>query len=288
MALRRRSTRKARKPSMKKAKAMVTKQRKQKAKRNMDTFFLKARNEGTITPSQGLTVANYVYWAVDLDPTNGSSYGMSHRNNAEFQLYKRMYDKYRINSVRVTVTPKANVLDAVVGQNDALYTLSGSGVIHTVVDRDDRAPSNVAAMTRYPSYRKYSTLKKFSRSYAVKYPTGVWIDCQNPEDFELRKGLGLLGGPTFYAENFVEDGGEVFNEPWAEVVVEYNIVFQGKTQGQLSFSFDEGGKVTSVTIEDHDITESAPITEPAPRGTVSDLRIVTDTVSAPIDDKGSA
>lgn len=279
------------KPSMKTAKAMVTKQRKQKAQRNMDTFYLKAKNEGTIVPKQGVTVANYVYWAVDLDPYNSKNFGLSHINNAEFQLYKKMYDKYRINSLRVTVTPKANTFDVATAQNDSSFTLSGSGVIHTCIDRDSVAPSNISAITRYPSYRKYSTLKKFSRSYAVKYPQGVWIDCQqnNPVgNFGLSNELGLGGTVTMYAENFVEESLEIFNEPWAEVVVEYGIVFQGKTQGQLSFEFDEDGKVKSVCIEDHDVTESLPITEPKPRGTIADLRIVDDTTDMSVTDKGNA
>lgn len=278
----------SKKPSMAKAKRMITKQRKSKAKRNMDTWFFKARCEGTIVPQQGASVANYVYWATDLDPVNTNNYGLSHVNNAEFQLYKRLYDKYRINSVRVTVTPKANVMDAAQAQNDGEYNLSGSGVVHSVVDRDGKAVSNISAMARYPSYRKTSVLKKLVRSYAIKYPQGLWVDCQDPATFTMSKEYGLTGGITLYAENFIEDNYEIFNEPWAEVVVEYNIVFQGKTSAGLTFTKDESGKVLSVTVTDHDYGLCLPITDAKPRGTVSDLRIVDEITDAPITDAPNA
>lgn len=225
----------------------MTKLRKAKAKRNMDTFFLQVKNVGMITPTQGVAVSNYVYNAWSLDPTAPSS-GMSHLTNTEFILYQSMYDKYRINSITVTVTPKANVFDAANAQNDAAYTVTGDGCVHTCIDRDSVAPSNIAVISRYPSYRKYSTLKKFTRKYAVRYPTGVWIDCQSPGTFPMVKELGLTGGITIYAENLIEDKGELLNEPWAEVHVAYNIVFQGKTTNKLSATRDESGNLLSVTL----------------------------------------
>lgn len=233
---------------MKKAQRVVGKVRKSKAKRNMDTFFLQVKNTGIITPTQGVAVSNYVYNAWSLDPTAPSS-GMSHLTNTEFILYQSMYDKYRINSVTVTVTPKANVFDAGQAQNDAAYTLTGDGMVHTCIDRDGIAPSNIYAISRYPSYRKFSALKKFSRKYAIRYPTGVWIDCQTPGTFPAPKELGLTGGITIYAENLIEDKGELYNEPWAEVHVAYDIVFQGKTMNKLSAVRDEDGKLVSVTLE---------------------------------------
>lgn len=222
-----------RRPTMKKAKAMVRKQHKAKAKKNMDTFFFKAKTTGMITPSQGATVSNYVWFSPQLcDAT--STWGIT--QNAEFNLYKALYDKVRINSIRIHITPRANVLDQSTAQNDNNYAVLGDGVIHTCVDRDGQAPANVARISRYPSYRKYSVMKKFSRSYSVRYPTGVWLDCQNIyEDTTLMNRLGLFGGITLYGENFIEDKLEIFNEPWAECVIEYNCVFQGKTSASLAY-----------------------------------------------------
>lgn len=226
---------KARKPSLKRAQKAVTKQRKIKAKKNMDTFFFKSKVTAAILPSQGSAVANYIYNQFTLDPTGGAA---AYIQNAEFQLYRGMYDKFRVNSVKVTFTPKANVLDQVNNNNDSSFNTTGDGMIHHVVDRDSVGPSNIARLTRYPSYRKTSVLKKFSRSYSVKYPMGVWIDCDSPGTFSMMKELGLLGGVTIYAENILEDNGEVYNEPWASVLVEHNIVFQGKTQGKLTGVYD--------------------------------------------------
>lgn len=238
-------TRRARKPTLAKAKKMVTKLHKSKAKRNMDTYFLKTKVVGTITPQQGVSVANYFYNSFTLDPTGTSA---AYISNAEFQLWRLQYDKFRVNSVKITLTTKANVLDQANNNNDGNLNTTGDGMVHTCVDRDGIAPSSKALISRYPSYRKFSVLKPFSRSYSVKYPTGVWIDCDNPSAFTMSKELGLTGGITLYAENILEDNYEVFNEPWATVVVEHNIVFQGKTSNSLSGVYDEDQNLVGVTI----------------------------------------
>lgn len=237
----------SKKPSMAKAKKMVTKQRKAKAKKNMDTFFFKSKVTSLITPIQGVAVANYIYNVFTLDPTAGP-FTAAYINNAEFNLYRGLYDKFRVNSVKVTFVPKANVLDQATGQNDGALNLTGDGMVHHCVDRDSVAPSNVARISRYPSYRKTSVLKKFSRVYSVKYPTGIWIDCDAPANFTMSKELGLTGGVTIYAENILEDNYELFNEGWASVLVEHNIVFQGKTSGTLAGVYDVSGNMTGVTV----------------------------------------
>lgn len=226
----------AKKPSMAKAKAMVTKQHRRKASKNQDNFFFKAKTVGMITPSQGVTVSNYVWFSPQLCDAV-SSWGVT--QNKEFNLYRTLYDKVRINSMKVTITPRANTLDQALAQQDSSYRVAGDGVIHTAIDRDGQIPANTERITRMPSYRKYSVMKKFSRTYSVKYPTGIWLDCQNIyEDNTLMNRLGLFGGIGFYGENFIEDIGEIFNEPWAEAVIEYNCVFQGKTSASLSVAQD--------------------------------------------------
>jgi len=246
MPPRKTKTRKTRKPKLKAAKKLVQKIHKLKARKNMDTFFFKSKVTAVITPSQGNVVANYIYNSFSLNPAGS---GAAYVNNSEFQLYRSMYDKFRVNSVRVTFTPKANVLDQTNNNNDTSLNTTGDGMVHHVIDRDSVAPSNIARLTRYPSYRKNSVLKKFSRSYSVKYPMGVWIDCDNPSEFSLTKELGLEGGITLYAENILEDSGEVYNEPWASVLVEHNIVFQGKTQGLLKGVYDQNDNLIGVTSE---------------------------------------
>lgn len=271
-----RKTRKARKPSMAKAKKMVTKQRKTKAKKNLDTFFFKSKVTATITPQQGALVANYIYNSFTLDPTGASAAFMS---NAEFNLYRGLYDKFRVNSVKVTFIPKANVLDQVNNNNDTQLNTTGDGKIHHCIDRDGVAPSSISRISRYPSYKNTSVLKKFSRIYSVKYPMGIWIDCDAPAGFTMSRELGLTGGVTIYAENILEDSGEVYNEPWASVLVEHNIVFQGKTSGVLTAVYDENdptqlvGVAVGYTTHDPNLAES-PLRNV--RGTLdSDKRLTT-------------
>lgn len=285
MAPRRRAPRKSSKPAMAKAKKMVTKQRKAKAKRNMDTFFLKAKTVATITPSQGIATSNYVSQTFSLDPTGST--GSTYLNNAEFNLWRLQYDKFRVNSVKITVTPKANVLDQANAQNNNSFNLSGDGVVHTVIDRDGYAPQSTAIMSRYPSYRKYSVNKKFSRTYAVRYPTGIWCDCDTPANFRMGKELGLTGGISIYAENILEDNLEILNQPWAEVVMEWNIVYQGKTSNSLSAVYDEEGNLIGMTVNsvpEGNLVAATPLTNV--RGTLADSRTDSSGNEVPINDKG--
>jgi len=271
---------KARKPSLKTAQKVVTKSRAKKAKKNMDTFFFKSKVTATITPQQGALVANYIYNSFTLDPTGAAAAYMS---NAEFSLYRGLYDKFRVNSVKVTFTPKANVLDQANNNNDTALNATGDGKIHHCIDRDGLAPSSISRISRYPSYRKTSVLKPFTRIYSVKYPTGVWIDCDSPSTFSMSKELGLSGGVTIYAENILEDSGEVYNEPWASVLVEHNIVFQGKVSGVLSAVYDQQDptKLVGVSLG---YTTSDPNLAQSPlrnvRGTLDTDKRLTDTATA--------
>lgn len=234
-------TTRSRKPKMSlaKAKKMVTKNRKVKAKKNMDTFFLKARYSGVITPQQGAIVANYVYFNPSLvNATDATAI----TNNSEFKLYQAQYDKVRINSMRLVVRPRGTVLDQVLAQDDAKINGTGQNTVYTAIDRDGKVPANVPRVLRMPSYKKYGATKTFSRSYAVKYPTGVWLDCQNIfEDQTLINRLGLNGSIVVYGENLIEDNLEIFNEPWADFDLYFNCVFQGKTSA--SISLDNSGNI---------------------------------------------
>jgi len=285
--------------NLKKAQNMVTKNRKVKAKKNMDTFFLKARTVGNLVPTQGVQVANYLYNTFTLSGNQVST--MSYINNAEFNLYRLQYDKFRVNSVMVKVVPKANVLDQTAGQNDAAFNLVGDGMWHTVIDRDGNGPSNITALSRFPSYRKYDNKKPWSRSYSIKYPIGVWMDCQNPSNFDMDKSLGQQGGITIYGENFLEDNFEAYNEPVGEIEVTYNIVFQGKTSNSLGASYDASGNLIGVTILSQDVY--TPYTQtvisnirgtiPGPNGpndtrATSDLGADTGIVEVPVSDTQDA
>lgn len=246
----RKYTRRAKRPSLRKAKAMVTKVHKAKAKKNRDNFFYQARTQLLIKPVQGVTVANYIYQGFNLlDPGGAGGQGSwSIHNIPEFNLFRSIYDKVRVNSVTVRVVPRANVFSQDAAQNDGSLNLTGDGMIHTVVDRDNLGPSNIAQLRKYPSYKAYSVMKPFTRSYAIKYPTGVWLDTSTLanmySDLPMLDRMGGFGGITLYAENLPEDNGEIFNEPWASVEIRYNCVFQGKTSSTVSWDPD----TNSVTV----------------------------------------
>jgi len=273
-------------PSMAKAKKMVSKSKSKAMAKNMDTFSLRATTLYNQIPTQGVVVSNYVYGATNL-------LGGNLLNNAEFNFYRLQYDQYRVNSVRLSCTPKANMLDAVSAQQDASYTLTGDGMVHTCIDRDGLAVSSIANISRYPSYRPFSLLKKWSRRYACTWPKGIWLDCNstNQDKLGLIDSLGLNGGITFYAENLPEDSGEIFNEPWAEIRMEFHVVFRGKVSGNLSFTIGEDGIPSGVSL-------TAPTGEALKplstlfnvRGSIADnllLETVEEDATAAIDDGGN-
>jgi hypothetical protein len=142
------------------------------------------------------------------------------------------------------------VLDQYNAQNDTLLTLNGDGLCHHVIDRDGAAPTNIASLQRYPSYRKTSLLKPFSRRYSITYPPGVWLDSQAIyEDTTLLKRLGCFGGIYLYAEDLLEDKSEIFNEPWATITVTYGVVFRGKSSGNLAYNTETGAITITPLVE---------------------------------------
>lgn len=259
------------KKTLNKAKKVLGNKKMAKSKKGMDTFFQRCRSEGVLIPQQGVTVANYVF----------SSWGLLGEgadkltNNAQFQQNALIYDKFRVNRLRIQIKPKANVMDAAGAQNDTAYNLKGSGVLHSVIDRDGTGPSSISQMVQRSSYRKTSVLKNMTRSYAVKYPTNVWLDCQSPEALvETARQLGLYGGVTIYAEDFIEDNYEVFNEPWAEYTIEWDVVFQGRAAPKTAFTLNEAGEVIGYTITRNEVAEQKPMTRAySVRGTIRDTRL---------------
>jgi len=259
-----RKNRKAAKPRVAAAKKVMAKVHKKQMKSNSDTFAITVKSIAQIVPVQGVSVANYIYTTI---PLMSSALNVGVTQNAEFNLYKNMYDQVRINGLTIRVTPKANVFDAINGNAENM-TQSGDGLIHTVIDRDGPSTTNIQVMSRYPSYKKYSVLKPFGRSYSIKWPTGIWLDTSNLyESPDLLKQVGAFGGVYLYAENLLEDVLEVFNEPYGDIHVWYNVVFRGKTQGALSYDAETGG----VTVR---AVDSLPLLSPTPllnvRGSIAD------------------
>jgi len=231
------------KPALSKAKRVVAKAQRRAGKSNKDTFTTKCVTESTMIPVQGISASNYIYTTVPLF-AQASTIGFW--QNAKFQLYRKLYDQYRVTSVKIRVMPKGNVLDQYHAQADSLNN-SGDGLIHTVIDREGPTSMNIQQMTRYPSYKKYSVLKPFTRTYSIKYPAETWYQSreQYPDSLALTTQIGGIGGIYIYAENVLEDAAEVFNEPWGTIICEYNVVWRG---GMTSvFGYDpEADTVTLV------------------------------------------
>lgn len=260
---RRKSSTGRRKPSYKKARRVVGKANAAKRRKNMDTFATSMRVQALLVPQQGVTVSNYFYTTANLvNPS--STIGVT--QTSEFQLYQQMYDQVRINSVRIKVTPKANMLTQAEAQNDSLLNNSGDGLVHTVIDRDSSGINpNIAAWKRYPSYRSYSVFKPFSRYYSITYPKGVWLDTDGPtSDTDLLKQLGATGGIFLYAENLLEDVGEILNEPFGTLEVVYSCVFRGRKMTTLTRDSETG----AITIKAADIPTISPTPLFGIRGTI--------------------
>lgn len=259
MARKYRKSKKGGKPSYKTAKKVVAKVAKKRAANNNDTFVLKPKMIYQLTPQQGvgLTIANYLYWC---QPINNYANLTAFQRNAEFQLYALQYDRFRINGFTLTCTPKANVLDQALAQDDNQFGgLLGDGMIHTCIDRNGNGPNSITKMSRYPSYKKYSLLKPWSRSYRVKWTAGQWLNTNDPNyRGALGDMMGLAGTVSMYAENFPEGYGELINEPWATVTLTYDIVFEGKVQPNLTYATDASGNLTSVTMTRLTLDEDYP------------------------------
>lgn len=274
----RKSYKPRRKVGLKKARRVIDKVQAKKRKQNSDTMSLLCKSQFDIVPQQGLNVSNYISQFFSLLPDADF---LSIVDNADFTLYRNLYDRFRVNSMLVQWTPRPNVLDQVNAQADTVMHL-GDNLLHYAADRDGRAPSNIGSMMKYSSYFKIACLKKHSRKYSVSYPRGIWLDTSAPTDkSQLSKGIGLQGGISVYGENFVEDGGEVWNEPLGTFTVWWRVVFQGKTSGKISYN-EETQEVCIKPAETLPLKPVNPIY--TKHGTIADTRMKLDASGIPFAD----
>lgn len=199
----------------------------------------------TVAPTQGVTVSNYLYNFFPLwDQNSGIPTLLT--QNAEFLLNCKLYDRWRPRGITVTFKPHANVLDGALNQNDS-YNFSGDGLLHTVVDRNSAPNSgDIATFMRYGSHMSKPITKSQTRSYFIKLPMNVWWNCANqagvqPLYVSNYGGYGVQGGVGFYAENLLEDTGELWNEPIGVYTITYHIEFSGKTLPKVLSTVDLSG-----------------------------------------------
>jgi len=239
-----------RRPSTKKFRAPRAQRKKRTYKsKKMDnlevvrqTFHLSS----AVTPSQGVSVSNYVYWQISPSPYLSAANGVavSLQSSPEFALYKNMYDQFRVHSVTLSVKPRANMTEAVGlvhGIDTSLITL-GKNVFYSVEDRDGAAPASIAALKKYSSVKTHRCDKSMSRTYNIKYegPNG-WFDCQKPANQEqVQTNLGLDGGITVYGESLMEAYNVLLNDTWADLEVYYQVSFRGKALISIKVDEDTG------------------------------------------------
>jgi hypothetical protein len=219
---------------------------------NKDDHTVVHKLAGSITPLQGLTVSNYVYtyWSPApnyLSPSQSNPLFGS----AEFNLYRNLYDQFRVNRVTIRIIPRANVVDqtSLIAQNDPGSLTQGKGVYYTVEDRDGIAPGYIGSMNKYASVKVSRLTSKLTRSYSPTNSKSLWFDCQDPAGLDqLARGTGLRGGITLYAESLPEVTGTVLNSVWADVEVLYSVTYRGKAM--VNLQVNEDGSVTAKPVDD--------------------------------------
>jgi len=223
-----------------------------KRENNMDDHTVVHKVAGSITPLQGLTVSNYVYtyWSPApnyLTPSQSNPLFSS----SEFNLYRNLYDQFRVNRVTVRIIPRANVTDSVglIVQNDSAALTQGKGVYYTVEDRDGIAPGYIGSMNKYASVKVTKLTSKLTRTYAPTNSKNLWFDCQDPAGLDqISRSIGMRGGITLYAELLPEVLNTVLNSVWADVEVLYSVTYRGKAMVNLTVNDD--GSVTAAPVDD--------------------------------------
>lgn len=277
----------SRRVSFKKAQRKVERAQRKKAKSNKDTHSLKLVREFLVPAAPGTVsgVTNYVGTYQPLAIADGSPGSVW--TWPEFQLYKQMYDRVRINSVNLQWIPKANVFDAETAMGSTTIEVNGDMNFHTVIDQDSRAPTNIPSLQRYSSYKKFHMLRKWSRTMRMTYPKNYWINCQNGlSDTNTLQSIGGCSYITAYAENLpLPLQNPVYNDV-GTFKITFNVVFQGKIIPAVSVN-DDGGvtiysthqvysappselvardEVTLQTPDGYDLRENLPCECPGPTG----------------------
>jgi len=202
--------------------------------------------------SQG-TIANGFYYnyspqSADVVSVNG---------NQEFLIQSKLYDEFKVSSMKVTYTPYQTFNASI--QPGSIT----DGLIYTVIDRDGRTPINAGNMQlpqklmSYDSCKAFHFTKKWSRTVPVKT---FWTDCSNPVFSNLAGGAssqpwtnaGCLQQLIIYSEGMPSTG------VYGQFTVEWRVQFRGKKT--TAWGFDEGtGAVILVPLENF---PSLPLSNP--------------------------
>lgn len=208
-----------------------------KNENNVDMHRYNVQLSGSWTPTQGVTVSNFLYTYWSPSPATLTYQSNPIANSPEFALYCNMYDQFKVNGVRVKLIPRVKTLEsAALATAEGAGTITmGKGVIYSVEDRDGIAPSNIAALKRYASVKTHSIYKTATRTYWIDKTKSNWLDCQGLTLLpDIQKAVGYNGGITFYGESLPEVKNTLFNEPWYDLEVTYMCVFRGKATVKIT------------------------------------------------------
>lgn len=240
-----------------KAKKVLAKREKRRAVQGKDTKFVRCEQQFTITPTNvGGAPANGLNWIFNNFQmlTSAASQVMSIENSVDFAINRTLYDKVRINRMRVKLVPRANVLDYATAQNDTSYNVSGTQSLYSAIDANSPLPwgasnsETISLFEQLPSMKKTSVLKNLVRQIAVCYAPNLWLDTVNLfSNLTLLRDIGLFQNIGIFATNLLTDKSETAFEPVYDCIVSWDCVFSSAKPKSTKVNLD--GTVTISTYK---------------------------------------
>lgn len=236
--------------NVRKPRRVLRKRLQRKKSNNVETYFKQIKLTSVITPTQGVTVSNYVNFYVSPNPGTPGNLTCALNKSPEFSLYCQMFDQFRVHSVTMRLKPRYNMTELTAFQASVDQLAGGlsvgKAVYYSVEDRDGIAPATITTLKKYSSVRTHAIDKTMVRKYGVKYDGSyTWFDCQAPDQLtDIQKALGIFGGITVYAESLPEVFTTLLNKPWADIEITYNVSFRGKALVNIAVGEDGSVKLS--------------------------------------------
>lgn len=226
---------------------------------NTDVFHTQVCSTMTLSLTQGFTTANYIYGvASSLNQTSGV---VNLLQNNEFSLWRNIYDKFRVHSLRLKLVPRytQSEMFAGIGATENADVTMGHARLYTAIDRDSGIPSDEASILRYSSHKQHKVTDTVNRYLSYKYPKGVWLDAQTTStNTAILDTLSLKGCIGWYGSAFPEVSGTLLNEEWYTLELTWKLSFMGKAVNVIVK--DDGSVELKQTVAG-DVLPFSPITD---------------------------
>lgn len=248
-------------------KKAIDKKTKSQAKKNKDTKFVKCRLTCSLRPTNGandpsVTSNNWIYANFRMLQAKNTA-ACSIENSSDFQLYRTLYDKVRINSMSVRIIPKANTLDLANAQQAGFNDNYGTNTMYSAIDLNSPLPwSNDALVpttslwNMLPSNRVTSLLKTVYRTVKTAYPKNIWLDAGEQlftQAQGLAKDLGLFQTIGVFAQNIMTNPALDEFETTHDVEITWNCVFMG-SKPRVTLLKDDGTVSITTYVPPPDVT----------------------------------